>query len=181
MERSVMMAPHSQVKLALLASLGVFAIVAFASANLRAQSAATNPAQVASISDHGWSPAQQRKLDALMTTYAKQGPLNSSVTNALGLTTGNTILSAPSLTYTFPSLPSILHAICPLPGGETLVVLQDQVAHVTFYYRLDTNLKLVAAVSRGQNQLPISIPVADAERNVAAELQVWAEVIADQH
>jgi hypothetical protein len=110
-------------------------------------------------------------------TYAKEQPVNSVVTAALGITTGDTVLRARSLTYTVGPL---LHGYVPLPNGGLLIVLHNDNAKVIWFYRLEANLKLVAAISRETSQLPVVIPPAEAERNVAVELKFWSAV-ADQH
>ena len=177
MERSVTMAARCRFKLALLASLGVWAVLMFASIDLQAQSTATNSAATASTPAPAWTTAEQKKLATLMDTYAKEQPVNSVVTAALGITTGDTVLRARSLTYTVGPL---LHGYVPLPNGGLLIVLHNDNAKVIWFYRLEANLKLVAAISRETSQLPVVIPPAEAERNVAVELKFWSAV-ADQH
>jgi hypothetical protein len=43
-------------------------------------------------------------------------------------------------------------------------------------YRLDANLRLVAAISMKRGQSPVVIPMSDAENNVKVELAYWAAV-----
>jgi hypothetical protein len=174
-ELSVMMAPRNQVKLALLAILGVWAMLTFASTDLQAQGTATNPAPTASIPAPAWTAAQQKRIATLMSTYGKVGPLNTDVTAAFGLSKGNEVLSAPILTFNEPPL---LRAYISLPDGSMLLVVRDSVT--TLYYHLDANQTLIAAVSKSPDQAPVVIPSPDAERNVAAQLRYWA-VLADRH
>ena len=170
-----MMAPRNQVKLALLAILGVWAMLTFASTDLQAQGTATNPAPTASIPAPAWTAAQQKRIATLMSTYGKVGPLNTDVTAAFGLSKGNEVLSARQLAYIEPPF---IHAYFSLPDGSVLFVFRDSVT--TRYYHLDANLTLIAAVSKSPGQAPVVISSPDAERNAAAELRYWA-VFADQH
>ena len=171
------MVPRNPVKIVLLTFLGVLAMLTLASTGLQAQGTATNSVQLASGPEPALTAEQQKKIMTLMDTYAKEQPVNSDVTAALGITTGDTVLRARSLTYTVGPL---LHGYVPLPNGGLLIVLHNDNAKVIWFYRLEANLKLVAAISRETSQLPVVIPPAEAERNVAVELKFWSAV-ADQH
>jgi hypothetical protein len=157
------------------ASLAILAILPLVSTSLQAQSQATNTAPEASIPKPILTADQQKKLAALMAKYGKDAWLDSAVTAALGISQGDEALIPRQLTS---SLPPLLHAYIPLPDGDILLGLQ--VNGTAWNYRLDANLKLVAAVSKISGQAPTIIPMSDAERNVHTELAFWAAV-ADRH
>ena len=119
--------------------------------------------------------AQQKKLATLMATYGLDSALSQRVTAALGLSKGDEVLTLRQLTS---KADPNLHSYIPLPDGGVLLIFVDSTA--AWDYRLDTNLKLVAAVSAVSGRPLVVIPISDAERNVQVELEYWAAV-ADRH
>jgi hypothetical protein len=120
--------------------------------------------------------AQKKKISMLMDVYGKAAVLHSDVTAALGISKGDEVLTLRSLADLEAPL---LHAYIPLPDGGILLGLRED-GVMTWNYRLDADLKLIAAVSKGVDQAPVVIPMADATRNAQAEIIFWA-ALADKH
>ena len=115
--------------------------------------------------------AQQKALVTLMATYGHDIALNSGITAALGITKGNDVLTLRQLGV---NAHPFGHIYIPLPDGGFMLIFNNRVAPAS--YRLDANLKLIAAVSKNGNEAPVVIPVPDAERSVHTELTFWADV-----
>ena len=128
-----------------LASLAVLAILTFVPTGLRAQSSVL-------------TADQQKKIAALLATCGKDVALRSAVTAALGVSKGDEVLTLRQLTATETRTYSTLYV--PLPSGGVLIGLFDQATY--WNYRLDENLKLIAAVSKQVGQPPVVIPMSDA-------------------
>ena len=121
------------------------------------------------------SADQQKKLLALMAAHGQDEPLDPAGTAALGISKGNEVLTLRQLGV---NTPLGVHGYIPLPDGGLMLGFSDETASSN--YRLDANLRLIAAISMSTKQAPIAIPMPDAERNVQTELTFWA-ALADRH
>jgi hypothetical protein len=153
----------------LVAAASVLLVVSAAPQSTPVTGTASNPKSI--LTDD-----RQKKLKELLVTHGHDIALGQSVTAALGISKGNEVLTLRQLTA---DKHPILHSYIPLSDGGVLFVFVDFEA--AWSYRLDADLKLIAAVkARGANNPVISIPMPDAERNVEVELKFWA-ALADRH
>lgn len=120
------------------------------------------------------SSDQQKAIAALMALHGRDIPLNASVTFALGLSKKGEVLTLRQVTI---NAHPVLHGYVPLPDGGLLLMIDDQVLPID--YRLDANLKLLAAVSM-KGDAPVVVSVSDAQDGVNAEISYWAG-IANRH
>jgi hypothetical protein len=133
------------------------------------------PQSAASTKGPILSTAQRQVLMNLMAIHGHEAALSPRVTAALGITRGDEVLTVHQLVVDEPPL---RHAYNPLPDGGVMLIFRDGIKPSS--YRLDANLKLVAAISKTGKDDPIVIPIPDAERTVQTELAYWA-AIADKN
>ncbi len=143
------------------------------SAPMSAPAAAQAPAEAPAP----LSPAQIAKLHALTASYGHDSPIDKSVTDALDLTTGADILTLRELTTPHPD--KSVNVISFLPNSENiLVAFQDNIA--IYIYKVTPDFKLIAAIRKVYDGLPVVIPFAEAQADARTQLEYWAQV-ADLH
>ena len=115
---------------------------------------------------------QQQKLAALLLSEGNSGPLNTNLTTALGLTKDKETMTVRQLVFTDDK--GLNHGYFRLPdGGLLLMFLHDG---TSWSYRLDSDLKLVAAFSKRKGVAPVVIPLSEAEAESQKQLSFWASV-----
>lgn len=140
-----------------------------------ATNAPKNIAKIAPTSSPLLSPGQLQKLLQLDVQYGNDTPLFKKVTIALGLTTGDQVLTVHEMGYVEDDPKAPKHYFAPLPHGEFLFFRSTAVDASGF--RLDKDLNIIAAIVNPDNQPVVAMPIAQAQQMLREELQVWSAAI----
>lgn len=135
-----------------LASLAITALLTFAPFCLHAQGATL-------------TADQRSTLMMLMASFGHDVALSPDVTAALGVSKSGETLTLRQISVNgHPNL----HTYVPLPDGGLMLSVNDN--NGVWVCRLDADLRLIAGVSKLSGHPPIVVPMADAERDIEAEL-----------
>jgi hypothetical protein len=119
--------------------------------------------------------AQVKILAKLLVDYGHDTALGSNVTSALGITAPGATITVRQISTPFDGhLARAFHILS--DGGFLVAAVSAGNART---YRANAKQELVAAVDTKTGQAPVVIPVADAQRELKAELAFWAAT-ADQ-
>ena len=116
------------------------------------------------------------KLLALVDKDGLEGPVDKSITHALGLTADSEVLTLRQ--YGQMESSQLHHFFNRLqgnrrPGGSAFLLMRlDTVSARVYLLRPD--LTLVAAVSRKTNQAPVALSDNEARKDVVGELRFWS-------
>ena len=116
---------------------------------------------------------QQQKLAALLLSQGDTVPLRTTVTTALGLTREGEVLTLRQLMTTDGKKLDHVYIRCP-DGGLILAFFPNGAWCCS--YRFNSNLKLVAAVSKRKGVAPVVIPLSEAEAESQNQLSYWASI-----
>jgi hypothetical protein len=138
-------------------------------ASPRPTAASFTPAEKMPLSD-----TEIQKLSKLLAEHGADAPLSSAVTTALGLTRPGESLTLRQLHVYFDNK-TRAHAYHLLPndGGYLILAVSPTDARS---YRANIKQELIAAVDTFTGQAPVVIPVADAQKELAAEFAYWAGI-----